>query len=186
MGHHVTAQSKLLAAVPGALDKKGADLSKILEFFRLVLKFGGDTAAPMVAAQKIATLREMCASAEKLLREKGLDKVSPKGITLLCQMAPFHVMALAISALGEKGDSEDIKTCAAILSKVPPHVLEGLNEDTLLRLAVAATKSSSVAESTLAIVAKASGATLQGWHMDDLSKLLLAISKAKAGTDSAE
>merc|ERR1712182_128819 len=100
-------------------------------------------------------------------------------------MAPMHIMALAIAGLGEKGDGEDVKECASILGKAPANVLEGLSEEILLKLAVASTKSSAVAEATLGIVAKAAAATLPAWHMDDLSKLLLAISKAKAGNNSA-
>jgi hypothetical protein len=73
-----------------------------------------------------------------------------------------------------------------MLSNVPPQVLEGLSQDTLIGIAVGATKSSVFAEATLGLVAKAAGATLSAWNMDDTAKLLLAISKAKAGTESAD
>jgi len=183
---HLNAQIKVLAAVPGALAKKLAALGQVMEFYRLVIAFGGDTPDPKVAEQKIKTLKELCADAATLIREKGVGTVSPKVLMLLCSTAPFHISALAIAGLGDKGDGEDVKACAGLLGKVPAHVLEGLAQETMLQLAVASTKSTAVSEATLGMVAKACAATLPSWSMDDVAKLLLALSKAKGAAESAE
>eukprot|EP00971_Amphidinium_carterae_P331560 6465202-Amphidinium_carterae.1 len=199
----VTAQQHVLAAVPGALEKKDATLQQYMEFFMHVFKFGGEQVDPRVAAQKVATLKEICESAATVIREKGLGTVGPsctssggegpKGLMPLCQMAPFHVMALAVSHLGEKGEGDDVKACAEGLKNVPATVLEGLAEETLVQLVVAGTKSAAVAETVVPLACKAShmlgqaaAATLPGWDVEDITKLLLAASKAKACKDAQE
>lgn len=174
---------KVLSALPAAIEKKGPTLGLIMDMYKLVVKFGGDSPAANVAVQKIATLRTLCELAYPLL-EKGLGSVGLVAISLLCQTAPIHVVALAVAGLGEKGESEDIKTVAGFLAQAPAAKLEGLPSDTLLRLATAATKSSSVAEAILGTVATAAAATLSVWSLDDMSKLLLALAKAKSGGDS--
>jgi len=179
---YAAAQTKVIAAVPGALDKKGAALGMLMDFYGRVIKFGGEQVDAKVATQRIETLKELCESAATMIQEKGLGTVSLKAVGLLCQTAPIHIIASAIAGLGDKGDGDDVKACSALLSKVPPPMLEGLPQETLLRLATAATKSSAVAEAVLGIVASASAATLPAWSMDDMSKLLLALCKAKAGT----
>uniref|UniRef100_A0A7S2AZ65 Uncharacterized protein n=1 Tax=Alexandrium andersonii TaxID=327968 RepID=A0A7S2AZ65_9DINO len=178
-----SAQAKVIAAVPGALDKKGAALGMLMDFYGRVIKFGGEQVDAKVAAQRIDTLKELCETAATMIQEKGLGTVGLKAIGLLCQTAPLHVIASAIAGLGEKGDGDDVKALSALLGKVPPAMLEGLPRETLLRLATAATKSAAVAEAVLGIVAAASAATLPSWGMDDVSKLLLALCKAKAGAD---
>lgn len=180
------AQMKVLAAVPGSLAKKGVALGQLLEFFKLVLKFGGEQPAPGVVQQKVKTLKELCNDAATMIRDKGIGGVTPQALMLLCSTAPFHVSSLAIAGLGDKGEGEDVKACAALLSRIPPHVLEGLAEETLIQLAVASTKSGAVAGATLGPVAKACGATLPAWSTDDVAKLLLALSKAKGAAESAE
>mmetsp|Transcript_33361 Transcript_33361/g.76121 ORF Transcript_33361/g.76121 Transcript_33361/m.76121 type:complete len:561 (-) Transcript_33361:49-1731(-) len=182
----VTAQQHVLAAVPGALEKKDATLQQYMEFFMHVFKFGGEQVDPRVAAQKVATLKEICESAATVIREKGLGTVGPKGLMPLCQMAPFHVMALAVSHLGEKGEGDDVKACAEGLKNVPATVLEGLAEETLVQLVVAGTKSAAVAETVVPLACKAAAATLPGWDVEDITKLLLAASKAKACKDAQE
>lgn len=183
---HLTAQAKVLAAVPGALEKKGATLGQLMDFYRLVITFGGEQVDPNVAQQKILTLKDLCESAAVLIREKGLGTVSPKVLMLLCQTAPFHIVALALSGLGDKGEGEDLKACAALLGKIPQQVLEGLSQDTLLQFAVGATKSAAFSEATLGMVAKACATTLPAWGIDDIAKLMLALCKAKSGADSSE
>uniref|UniRef100_A0A7S2LL37 Uncharacterized protein n=1 Tax=Zooxanthella nutricula TaxID=1333877 RepID=A0A7S2LL37_9DINO len=180
---HVAAQTKILAAVRGALEKKGVALGELMEYYKKVLSFGGEQVDPRVNQQKIQTLKDLCELACLLIQEKGLGNVSPKVLMLLCSTAPFHIIALAISHLGEKGEGEDVKACAALISKVPAHVLEAMSQATLVQLAVASTKSAAVAEATLAVVVKACAGTLAAWSVDDVAKLLLAVSKAKAGAE---
>eukprot|EP00928_Gymnodinium_smaydae_P047231 TRINITY_DN31507_c0_g1_i1.p1 TRINITY_DN31507_c0_g1~~TRINITY_DN31507_c0_g1_i1.p1 ORF type:complete len:580 (-),score=185.13 TRINITY_DN31507_c0_g1_i1:379-2118(-) len=187
---HVNAQIKCMAAIPGSLEKKGDGLEHLMKYFKLLTEFANTQADPRVGLQKLTTLKELCEAAAGHIRDKGCANVPLKVIYLLCQAAPFHILALAVASLADKGDKEeqrkDIKTCAACLGKIPVQVLEGINQDTLMRLAIACTKSTGIAEECLPMVAKAAGATLPAWSMDDVAKLLFAMAKAKAGTDSAE
>jgi len=68
------------------------------------------------------------------------------------------------------------------LARGEPSELEALPPALLLRLMVAATKSTAVAETTLDAVASAVSVVLGGYSMDDTSKLLLAAAKAKGGS----
>jgi hypothetical protein len=179
------ASAKILTAVPGSLIKDGASLGVLMDFYKTVLALQGDQAPPSVAAQRLKTLRELCDLAGAML-DKGVGAVSPNVIGLLCQTAPLHIMSLAVAALGEQGDGEDVKKVAGLFGQVPASKLEGLPRDTMLRLAIAATKSTAVAEAVVGTVAAASAATISVWTLDDVSKLLLVLAKAKAGADSPQ
>eukprot|EP00413_Alexandrium_margalefii_P038349 CAMPEP_0204602250 /NCGR_PEP_ID=MMETSP0661-20131031/56530_1 /ASSEMBLY_ACC=CAM_ASM_000606 /TAXON_ID=109239 /ORGANISM="Alexandrium margalefi, Strain AMGDE01CS-322" /LENGTH=342 /DNA_ID=CAMNT_0051613191 /DNA_START=99 /DNA_END=1123 /DNA_ORIENTATION=+ len=180
----VPSQAKAVASVPAALEKKGASLGSILEFFKKVIQFGGDQVPPQVQVQRIETAKELCEMAFTALKEKGLGTVSPKALGVLIQAAPLHIGAYAVSCLGEKGEGDDVKACGALFGKLPVAKLEALPPEALLRLATAATKSAALADGVLSAVAAASAATLAAWSVDDVAKLLLALAKAKAGTDS--
>eukprot|EP00927_Polykrikos_kofoidii_P059603 TRINITY_DN54749_c0_g1_i1.p1 TRINITY_DN54749_c0_g1~~TRINITY_DN54749_c0_g1_i1.p1 ORF type:complete len:945 (-),score=192.98 TRINITY_DN54749_c0_g1_i1:99-2849(-) len=88
--------------------------------------------------------------------------------------------ASAVAALGERGiEDQDIAVCASIVGDLRTK-LDALPAPTLLRLTVAATKSTAVADSSFfGATALAAAATLHTWSMDDVSKLLLAATKAK-------
>lgn len=180
----VPSQAKVLASVPATLEKKGASLGTILDFFKTVMKFGGEQAAAQVQLQRIESLRELCEMAYAVLKDKGIGTVGPNALSVLVQAAPLHIGAFAVSCLGDKGEGDDVKACAALFGKLPVAKLEALPPDTLLRLAAAATKSAALAAGVLDVVASASAATLSAWSVDDVAKLLLALAKAKAGTDS--
>jgi len=182
----VNAQVKVLAAIPASLEKAGKGLSQLMEYFKMIAKFGGAQANQRVAVQRIQTLKELCETAAVLILDKSFVPLSPKAIYVLCEVAPPHVAALAISTLSDQGDQEAVSACASHFQKIPVPVLEGLPQDTLVRLAVASTKSKAVAQEVLGRVAKAAGATLGVWSMDDVAKLLMAVAKAKAGSDSEE
>jgi len=180
----VPSQAKVLASVPAALEKKGASLATILDFFKKVIQYGGDQAAAQVQLQRIETLKELCEMALAVLKDKGVGTVGPNALSVLVQAAPLHIGAFAVSCLGDKGEGDDVKACAALFGKLPVAKLEALPPDTLLRLAAAATKSAALAAGVLDAVASAAAATLTAWSVDDVAKLLLALAKAKAGADS--
>merc|ERR1719221_853449 len=64
----VQSQVEVLGACPGALNKKGAGLGMLMDFYKKVIKFGGDAVDPRVAQQRIDTLREICEAADRAIR----------------------------------------------------------------------------------------------------------------------
>jgi len=95
--------------------------------------------------------------------------------------APISMIAAVVAGLGELGvEGSDVRDCAAFVGR-EPSLLEGLPPGLMLRLTVAATKSTAIAEEVLDAVAAAAAITLPGWTTDDASKLLLAVAKAKGG-----
>ncbi|CAK9079323.1 unnamed protein product [Durusdinium trenchii] len=139
---HMDASVKVMAAVPGSLEKKAAGLQ---------------------------------------IRSKGVGNTGTKALGLLCSTAPFHIMALAMAGLGEKGEGDDAKACANFIERVSPAILEALPSEHLIKLAEACAKSKAVAETILATVSKACSGALPSWSMDDVSKLLFALAKVKVG-----
>ncbi|CAK9034845.1 Hypothetical protein SCF082_LOCUS21027 [Durusdinium trenchii] len=178
---HMDASVKVMAAVPGSLEKKGAALSDIMKFFDLVLNFHGDSTDPRLTTQRILTLKELCEAAGLQIRSKGVGNTGTKALGLLCSTAPFHIMALAMAGLGEKGEGDDAKACANFIERVSPAILEALPSEHLIKLAEACAKSKAVAETILATVSKACSGALPSWSMDDVSKLLFALAKVKVG-----
>ncbi|CAJ1435069.1 unnamed protein product [Effrenium voratum] len=119
----------------------------------------------------------MAASAIQI-RTKGVGNAGTKALGLLCSTAPFHIMALAMAGLGEKGEGDDVKACANFIERVSAPILEALPAEQLVKLGEACAKSKAVAEVILPTVAKACAGALPGWNMDDISKLLFAMLKA--------
>merc|ERR1712217_3257 len=75
-----------------------------------------------------------------------------------------------------------MRACCSYIGKAKEG-LESLTPALLLRLSVAATKSSDVSDKALDGVATAAAITLPGWTTEDASKLLLAVAKAKSKTN---
>lgn len=185
LAKHMDACVKVIAAVPGALEKKGAALSDIMRFFDMVLKFHADSTEARLTTQRILTLKELCEAAAFQIRSKGVGNTGTKALGLLCSTAPFHIMALAMAGLGDKGEGDDVKACANFIERVSPAILEALPAEHLLKLAEACAKSKAVAETILPTVSKACSAALPSWSMDDVSKLLFTLAKVKVA-DSSE
>jgi len=185
MPKHMDACVKVMAAVPGSLEKKGAALSDIMRFFDMVLKFHPESTDPRLTTQRILTLKELCEASAIQIRSKGVGNTGTKALGLLCSTAPFHIMVLAMAGLGEKGEGDDVKACANFIERVSPAILEALPAEQLLKLSEACAKSKAVAETILATVSKACSAALPSWSMDEVSKLLFTLAKVKV-TDSAE
>ncbi|CAJ1345836.1 unnamed protein product, partial [Effrenium voratum] len=180
MHKHMEASVKVMAATPGALAKKGAGLGDIMRFFDLILKFWPDSADPRLTTQRILTLKELCEASAIQIRTKGVGNAGTKALGLLCSTAPFHIMALAMAGLGEKGEGDDVKACANFIERVSAPILEALPAEQLVKLGEACAKSKAVAEVILPTVAKACAGALPGWNMDDISKLLFAMLKVKS------
>lgn len=183
---HAEASVKVITAVPGSLEKKGATLGDIMRFFDMVMKFQPDTADQRLTHQRILTLRELCEAAARDIRKQGVGATGTKALGLLCSTAPFHILALTLAGLGEKGEGDDVKACANFIERVNAAVLEALPAEQLVRLAEACAKSKAVAETILATVAKACAGAVPSWSMDDVSKLLFALAKVKTGGDLPE
>ncbi|CAE7870862.1 unnamed protein product, partial [Symbiodinium microadriaticum] len=109
-----------------------------------------------------------------------------QALGLLCSTAPFHILALTLAGLGEKGEGDDVKACANFIERVNAAVLEALPAEQLVKLAEACAKSKAVAETILPTVAKACAGAVPSWSMDDVSKLLFALAKVKTGGDLPE
>eukprot|EP00435_Cladocopium_sp_Y103_P037117 s334_g9.t1 len=184
LAKHMDACVKVIAAVPGALEKKGAALSDIMRFFDMVLKFHADSTEARLTTQRILTLKELCEAAAFQIRSKGVGNTGTKALGLLCSTAPFHIMALAMPGLGDKGEGDDVKACANFIERVSPAILEALPAEHLLKLAEACAKSKAVAETILPTVSKACSAALPSWSMDDVSKLLFTLAKVKVAESS--
>jgi len=182
----VDAQVRVMQGICGAIEKKGITLGSIMNFFELVMKFMGDQADQRVQVQRLLVLKELCELAFTELRTKGVGTLGTKGLGLLCQAAPFHIMILGMAGLGEKGEGDDVKAVALAIERLPTGVLEGLPAEILLKLATTCTKSKVVADAILPAVASACTAVLAGWSSDDVSKLALGLAKVKGGGESAQ
>jgi len=184
LAKHMDACVKVIAATPGALEKKGAALSDIMRFFDMILKFHADSTEARLTTQRILTLKELCEAAAFQIRSRGVGNTGTKALGLLCSTAPFHIMALAMAGLGDKGEGDDVKACANFIERVSPAILEALPAEHLLKLAEACAKSKAVAETILPTVGKACSAALPSWSMDDVSKLLFTLAKVKVAESS--
>lgn len=110
----------------------------------------------------------------------ALDAV-PRALERVLGSAPFETVVSVLAGLGERSaEGKEMRVCAEYVGAAGrASSLEALPPSTLLRLTVAATKSSVLAEYALDGVASAAAITLPGWSMDDASKLLLAVAKTR-------
>eukprot|EP00434_Breviolum_minutum_P031430 symbB.v1.2.027799.t1/scaffold2881.1/size68116/4 len=191
MPKHMDACVKVMAAVPGSLEKKGAALSDIMRFFDMVLKFHPESTDPRLTTQRILTLKELCEASAIQIRSKGVGNTGTKALGLLCSTAPFHIMALVkrvkvmMLRLVPISSREFL---LPFLKRYPQSrglILKLTGMRQLLKLSEACAKSKAVAETILATVSKACSAALPSWSMDEVSKLLFTLAKVKV-TDSAE
>ncbi|OLP97981.1 132 kDa protein [Symbiodinium microadriaticum] len=97
---HAEASVKVITAVPGSLEKKGATLGDIMRFFDMVMKFQPETADQRLTHQRILTLRELCEAAARDIRKQGVGATGTKALGLLCSTAPFHILALTLAGFG--------------------------------------------------------------------------------------
>ncbi|CAE7870864.1 unnamed protein product [Symbiodinium microadriaticum] len=75
---HAEASVKVITAVPGSLEKKGATLGDIMRFFDMVMKFQPETADQRLTHQRILTLRELCEAAARDIRKQGVGATGTK------------------------------------------------------------------------------------------------------------
>jgi len=113
----------------------------------------------------------------------SLEDVSSR-LATLAPAAQAEALADAVLALGERGfTSETLADAARSLSQKPQ--LAALPQQRLLELAVASTKSASLAP-VVGAVARQAGANAANWPVTDLVRLLLAVAKAKKALEPGE
>jgi len=180
---HVGAQCNILTALPTVLKKANAAVARLLIFYTQAVKLGGEQVSVQVAQKRTTAAAELAELIASQIRAQGAEKVSLASISQLCETAPLSAAASVIAALGEKGrDGDEMAPLAGHIGRAPAETLSALQPEALIRLAVASTKSTAVAEGALDAVAVAASSVLSGWSMDDVAKLLLALARAKGGS----
>lgn len=98
---------------------------------------------------------------------------------------PVHILTTIVGAVAEGGhDVEALTPSLGAIAAAPTEKLARATPAALLRFAVAATKSTTIAECGLSAVAAAAAASLPAWTTDDAATLLLAVAKAKGAAGS--
>jgi len=171
----------------------GRPIEELLPLLRSAIKASAQQLSECVATA-IWEQFGLHATLDPAIAVEALDAIVAGGLSFpwtsgalrkLHRDAPFGAVACVAAALAENGaHDEDLNFCIAFLAGQQQQ-LQALPAATLLRLTVAATKSTVVSEGLVEAVAEAATATLQSWTMDDVSKLLLATAKAKTRSESS-
>ncbi|CAE8637411.1 unnamed protein product [Polarella glacialis] len=167
-----------------------APLDKTLEVISAAQAAGASDFA--AAAAQIA-LRHVCnAEVSGKVAASALQTLSAAGLLLEGCASALQLraksletaeLATSVAALGDKGhESPELEAASKELSQRGASALSHLPSAGLLGLAVAATKSSSLAACSGAAVASAV-AVLRNWPAAEAIRLLLAVAKAKKGSE---
>eukprot|EP00747_Dinoflagellata_sp_TGD_P168698 gnl/TRDRNA2_/TRDRNA2_195702_c0_seq1.p1 gnl/TRDRNA2_/TRDRNA2_195702_c0~~gnl/TRDRNA2_/TRDRNA2_195702_c0_seq1.p1 ORF type:complete len:502 (-),score=106.00 gnl/TRDRNA2_/TRDRNA2_195702_c0_seq1:50-1525(-) len=185
--NHEQAQTKILAGLPRALQKRSAPIPRWIEFHGMIADFGGPQAPAMVVDRRQRTSTELVELIGDKALKDGIKGCSVKALGALCKSSALKVSASILTGMGDAAvEHDEVKSCAAHVASQPLQAWSEMPREVLLRLVVAATKSASVAEGVLGAVAAAAAATWQAWPVDDVLKLLLALAKAKGGATGVD
>lgn len=172
------AQRKLLAGLPGALQKNKASVSRLLQFHTQVSKLNLE--GQVMMDRRSQTASELTELVAEQIGTAGLGTVGLPTVVNLCKTASPAALAAIVAALGAKAvEGPEVKELAVQLASLPPAQLGVLPKETLLRLAVAGAHSSVISDEVISATATAATATLASWSLDEISKLLLAVAKGK-------